>query len=197
MNLRPLILLVALSAFVIAPAQITKEKAAKSREILNKARQLDHLKYFLPMTLSKDQLNKLLSVIEKARANEDKVTLNEHNELVKIESTIDGEIDRGVKQGAVPSQEIMKKLSKLFSDFSIVRSVVAEENTDIILEAMKKIFRPDQLKIAQNTVNPKDYDPNLKPSTMTDDEKLRFFIKAVILDWTCYDVLLKLAARAS
>lgn len=196
MNVRLLttfVALVSLAAF--GTAQVSKDKTEASRRVLNKVRQIDHLNHLLPLVLTKAQINAILPAIEKARAAEDKVTLNEHNELVKLEAQIDSQIAKGVKEGKVPDQDFNKRVAKLFSDFATIRQIVAEENTDLVFEVVKKTLDAGQFKAAANTFNPKEFDPSAKPAEMSDDDKVKLFIKAVFMDWTSYDILLKLAAR--
>lgn len=198
MNLRIAFVLAALLAFCVCPAQqVTKEQTMKSREILQKARMLDHLTHLLPLLLTKTQINSLLSAIEKARAKEDQITLNEHRELLKMESMLDEQIKRGVEKRMVPEDAKLKETAKTFSAFDFRRMAAAEENATELLAAVKKIFNAGQLKVAENTLDPKAFDPKLKPDEMSQDEKLKFFIKAVLMDWTSYDVLVKMAKYAS
>lgn len=184
-----------LSLNLCATQQLSKDKMNKSREVLMKARSLDHLTHLLPLAMTKEQLNKLLLVVDKARQKEDAITLNEHQELVKIEPLIDGEVKRGTKDGAVPSKEVLSQCAKLFSAFTIRRTMAAEENTTDIFNAMKSILNEGQLKVAANTLDPRAFDPNAKPDSMSQDEKIKLFIKAVILDWSSYDIMVKMASR--
>ncbi len=173
-------------------AQLTPEKGKRSKEILNKARQLDLLNHILPLALSKEQYNKILPVIEKCRAKEMDIEAREADELRVLETKIDSALDKGVKAGLVPDKEVLREVNKTFIAFDMRRRAVADENTDAILAVLKSTLNAGQLKVAENTIDPKAFDPNAKPDAMSQDEKIKFFIKADMLDWSCYDLMVKL-----
>lgn len=184
------------ASVAVAWSQFTPARAKKSDEILVKARQLDLLNHLLPLVMTKDQLNKVLTVVERCRAKVDRIRLDEANELLKYEPKIIDAIDRGVNKDLVPSKTLMVDLAKSFNAFSIRRQVAAGENADEVLAVMKKELNAGQLKAAANSHDHKVYDPNLDVSKLTEDDKLKFYIKDVILDPSCYELLIKLTKSA-
>jgi len=184
------------ASVAVAFSQFTPARAKKSDEILVKARQLDLLNHLLPLVMTKDQLNKVLGVVEKCRSKVDRIRLDEANELLKFEPKIDDAINRGVNRDLVPSKTLMVDLAKNFNAFSIRRQVAAGENADDVLAVMKKELNAGQLKTAANSHDLKVYDPNVDPSKLSEDDKLKFYIKDVILDPSCYDLLIKLTKTA-
>lgn len=184
------------ASVAVAWSQFTPARAKKSDEILVKARQLDLLNHLLPLVMTKDQLNKVLTVVERCRAKVDRIRLDEANELLKYEPKIIDAIDRGVNKDLVPSKTLMVDLAKSFNAFSIRRQVAAGENADEVLAVMKKELNAGQLKAAANSHDHKVYDPNLDVSKLTEDDKLKFYIKDVILDPSCYELLIKLTKTA-
>lgn len=185
------------ASVAVAWSQFTPAKAKKSEEILIKARQLDLLNHMLPLVMTKDQLNKVLAVVEKCRAKVDRIRLDEANELLKFEPKIIDALNRGVNKDLVPSKALMVELNKSFTMFSIRRSAAAGENADDVLVVMKKELNAGQLKTAANSHDLRVYDPNIDPSKVSEDDKLKFFIKDVILDPNCYDLLIKLTKTSS
>jgi hypothetical protein len=186
---------IALILLVIGQTGPTADKAKHSSEILKKARHLDILNHMLPLVLTKAQIDKLLPALERCRAREAEVQGKEADVMRTMEAKIDAALDKGINNGTVPPKELLQELNKMFIAFSMSRQAVSDENTDAILALMKAEFNPGQLKAAQNSIDPKAYDPGAKPEEMTQDERLRFFIKAVMLDGACYDVLVKLSAK--
>src|SRR4051812_37834674 len=99
-----LICLSVMLAFVSsASAQLApSDQGKKSDEILKKMRQIDLLNQMLPMAMSKDQIGKLLPVIEKARQSVKDEQKFEYKQLLEVEGKVDAAIKAGVDKGEVP-----------------------------------------------------------------------------------------------
>jgi hypothetical protein len=177
----------------VAVTQVSPDKAKKSDEILAKARQLDLLNHMLPLLLTKPQIDKLLVVVEKSRAKVDQIRSMEHSDLLKYETKINDAVQKGIEKDLVPAKALLVELAKLFQAFTIRRQIAAGENADMVLEVMKKELNAGQLKAAMNSHDIKAFDPNIDVSKLTDDDKLKFYIKDVILDPQGYDLLLKMS----
>lgn len=184
------------ASVAVAWTQFTPARAKKSDEILVKARQLDLLNHLLPLVMTKDQLNKVLGVVEKCRAKVDRIRLDEANDLLKFEPKIEDALNRGVNKDLVPSKTLMVDLTKSFTMFSIRRGAASTENAEDVLAVMKKELNAGQLKAAANSHDLKVYDPSIDPSKLSEDDKLKFYIKDVILDPSCYDLLIRLTKTA-
>lgn len=184
------------SVVVAFSGQLTKDKQDKSSELMAKARQLDLLNYLVPLVMTKDQVNKLLIPVEKAQANVERIKLMEAKELLQLESKINDAIDKGVNKGQVPTRELLTELNKLFGAFGVRRRVAGGENADLVYEVIKKEFNAGQLKAAANAHDIKEFDPNIDVSKLTEEAKIKFFIKDVFLDPECYGLLVKMS-RAS
>ncbi len=177
------------------PNTISPEKSKKSNEILVKARQVDLLNQLLPLVLTTDQINKLLPVLEKVRSKENEVAAKEAEQMRVMEPKIDSALQKGVKDGVVPTKELLRELNNMFIAFTMIREAITDENVNTILTGLKATLNAGQLKAAQNSMDPKAFDPAAKPSEMTSDDKLKVFIKNVLMDWICYDLLVKLAQK--
>jgi len=179
-----------------AIGQLTSSKVQKSDEIIHKSRQLDLLNHLVPLVLTKDQINKLLVVLEKCRANVDKIKQLEATDMFKYEGKINEAISKGINQDLVPSKDLLKELSRLYNGFTIRRQVAANENADLVVEVVQKEFNAGQIKAAANSLDIKVYEPKIDEKTLTEEYKLRYFIKDVILDPQGYDLLLKMSKVA-
>lgn len=188
---------IAVIAAVSAPAQLQNDRAKRSEEILIKMRQLDILNHLVPVLMSKDQINKLLIPVEKAREKVKQIQDMEASDLAKFESKINDAIDKGLNKDLVPSRPLMVELAKLMQAFAIRRDIARGENADLVLEVMKKELNEGQLKAAMNSHDLKAYDPRLDVAKLSDDDKLKFYIKDIILDPYAYDILIKLSKKAS
>lgn len=184
------------SAVSLSFAQSTV-KGGRSEAILKKTRQLDLLNHLLPLTLTKSQINSLLTPIEKCRRKVREIEDLEAADLFKYEARIDAAVADGADKGKVPSVDFLKELNKLIMAFYVRRQIAAGENAEIVLAEIKKSWNKGQLAVAANSLNIKDYDPNYDPKTATEDLKLTFYIKDILLDPQAYDVLVRISKRAS
>jgi hypothetical protein len=176
------------SATVVAQAQ--PDRAKRSEEIMRKMRQLDLLNHILPLVMSKDQITAILAPIEKARQNVKKIETMEADDLLKYEARINEMVEKGTLKNEVPSREFLRELNRLYSAFTVRRMVAAAENADLVLEVVKKKLNKGQIAAMANSLDPKVY--GLDPKTASEDDKLKNFIKDVLLDPTAYPILLQL-----
>ncbi len=184
------------SFLTIAYAQPTPEQKAKSDQVMQKLRQIDILTQIVPLVLTKDQLNALLPVVEKARAAVYKTEKDEAEALAKLDSKVTSAVDTSVDKGVPPSKELLDELADLTFKWSLNRSAVSTANTDLVLKKFKEVTNVGQQKAAINSLAPQLIDPSLDPKKMSDEDKLRFFIQQIFLDPQCYPILIRLAAKA-
>lgn len=195
--IRVFLAVLAAMSVTVAFSQLSPEKAKKSDDILKKARQLDLLNHLLPLVLTKDQINKLLVVVEKSRARVDQIRQMEATDLLKYETKVDDAVSKGVNKDMVPAKALLVELNKLFTAFGIRRSIAAGENADEVLAVFKKELNEGQRKAAMNSHDIKAFDPKIDVSKLTDDDKLKFYIKDVILDPYAYDLLIRMSKAGS
>jgi hypothetical protein len=179
-------------------AQTTADEQGKrADEIIKKMRQIDLLTQMLPMALTKEQITKLLTPIEKARQRVKDEQKEEFKLLTKYESRINDAVKAGIDKGDVPDVAFLRELSALFLTMSMRRDAIANENAEAVLKEMKAVLNAGQLKVAANSLNPKLFDPGIKLEEMTQDQKILFFVREILLDQQSYDILRQLLKRAS
>lgn len=181
------------SMFNLGHAQLPKDQAAKSEAIMAKMRQIDICNQIIPLVLKKDQVNKLLPVVEKARSKVTEAQKKEAEELNKVEGKIDAAIEKAVKDGVPPSKDIMNELSQMTLKWSLNRSQIIQDNTDMVYKAFFEVTDAGQRKAAANSLAPQLLDPSIKVDKMTEEDKIRFFIQEILLDPQCYPILLRIA----
>ena len=191
--IRIFLAVVAAMSVTVALTQLSPEKAKKSEEILIKMRQIDLLNYIVPLVLTKDQINKLLVVVEKCRSKVDQVRNDEAAELLKFESKVTDAINKGINKDITPGKTLMIELNNNLTKLAFRRQLVGDENADLVLAVFKKELNEGQRKAAMNAHDIKAFDPRVDVSKLTDDDKLRFFIKDVILDPHAYDLLIRIS----
>ena len=69
------------------------------------------------------------------------------------------------------------------------RRIALNENVQVLEDAAKLTMDEGQLKVMVNILDPRSVDPSAKPDKMSDDEKRRFYLKAVFLDALTYELL--------
>jgi len=195
--MKQILALLALSIVTLpALAQSTSDqRAERSTRILTQIHRLDLLNQILPILLTKDQINKILPSLEKAKQSIRETEAKEVELLKSIEAKVDEAVKNGVEKGEVPNRDLLKKVLATFQYFQIARQSVIEANVDRTVEAMKGCMNAGQTKAAMNAIDWKKFDASLNPEKMSDDEKLRLYVKVVLLDPLAYDVLRDIAAK--
>jgi hypothetical protein len=190
-----LLLSLLLLSGALTQSQIQTEKGKKTLEIVDRVRQLDLLNHILPVLITKEQLKKLLPVIEKSRQNVRKAQDKEYDTIRTVETELNKAYNDALDKGAVPTREFLTKLMKMGQALSLHRALIADENTDELIKAMRETLNAGQTKAAANALNPALFEPGLKVDQMTEDQKLRFYVKEIMLDPLTYPVLLELYKR--
>ncbi|MCE9558634.1 MAG: hypothetical protein K8R88_06755 [Armatimonadetes bacterium] len=188
-----------LVALVAAPlqaaAQIPSAQGKRADEIMIKMRQIDMLGQLLPALFTKEQLKAILPVVEKGRKDAKGVEANEYKVLVELEKKLDASIKNAVEKGQMPKDDIRKEIRSTYKAFSLIREGLIADNLDAIIAVMDKELNKGQKKAIANSLNPKYFDPNLDTSKWEDDQKIRFWVRVVLLDPTSYELLTKMAAK--
>jgi hypothetical protein len=169
------------------------DKGQKSDLVLDKIAKMDVLNFVLPLAMSKEQLRQLLPVLEKIRQRVRKVQELEADELRKLEPDIDKAIKDASDKGLMPSGELRKNIASLFKKFALNRQINIDLNTDDLQKTLEGIWNAGQKKTAANALNMKDYDPNAKVEEMKDEDKIRVFVREIMLNPMAYDILVKLS----
>ena len=198
--MKHLLICLSVALALVCPAlgqTVVDEQAKHSDEVLKKMRQIDLLVQMLPMAMNKDQINKLLPIVEKTRQRIKYQQKSEAKLLTEYESKINAAIAAGIDKGDVPDSKLLNELNAVIRTMAMQRDAVASENADAVLAEMKKVLNAGQLKVAANSLNPKLFNPSIKVDEMTEDQKILFFVREIFLDPQSYDILRQLLKRAS
>ena len=189
------ILMIALAALTVSVgmAQPGTANAQKADAAMEAIRKLDLLNQILPIVLTKEQVNQLLPVVEKARAKVRLTMQREAEELGKMQSRLDAAVKEATDNQKLPDKALLAEANKLINTLTLVRQVITEENTDLVLEQLKKTCNAGQLKTAANSLDPRYYGSTAKPAEVKEETKLRLFVREILLDALTYDLLLKMA----
>lgn len=188
------LLLACIAVVAIAAAQAagSAEKAKRSTEIMNKARQMDIMNQLLPLLLTKDQIGKLLPKIEKSRAELRKLEAEEYETLIGLEPKLDKALKEGYEKGMIVKQSTINETYLAFRRMEAKRISTGADYGDQIYEDVSTILTKGQKKSMAGALTPNMLNPSLDPRKMTEEDRIQFFIQTILLDPQCYDVLLKL-----
>ena len=192
-----LICIAMLVPFVCFGQSTPSDQARKSDEIVMKMRQIDLLVQIIPLALTKDQINQILPSIERARSKAHAMEKDEAATLQKLDGKISDAIKKAIDTSVAPPRDLLDELAKTTMLMTEKRLVLIDENVDAVFKAFTGAINAGQKKAAANSLAPQLLDPTLKPDQMTEDDKVKFFVKNILLDDQAYDVLVQLAKHAS
>jgi hypothetical protein len=191
-----ILLIAGLAISAVAPAGQSGSGVSKeAEEIMHTVHKLDLLNQLLPLVMDKEQIGKLLPAIEQARQMVKNTQKSELAEMQRMKAKLDAALKEALDKRQVPGRELMGEVANMYKVFEIKREAIARENTAKVLEAMKKVLNEGQIKAAAGALEPKLLDPSLDPKTMTQDDKLRVFVRAILLDPDAYELLIELRKR--
>jgi len=171
-----------------APApQLMKEDPVATRINL-KIRRVEILDQLLPVLLTKDQINKLLPKIEKARQLEVDLQKKELGMLKDFEPLVDTELDNGIKKQMITSAEFNTKYLTLLAKVKAGRAGLIALSTGMVYEEMKKVLNAGQMTAAAKAV-PAHLLGGRPLDQVPQEEKLQVWIREVMLDRASYDLL--------
>ncbi len=181
----------------VAMAQAPNEIQQKSLNTQRLIWQVNLLSEIMPIAMKKDQYNAILLALEKARQKERETLKVEDDTLAKLDVEVQKAYDDAIDHGVYPPRDLIEKIVKTNRALSIQRQLMRGTIEDDVYAVVDKTLDIGQKKVMANSLNPKDIDPSAKPDQMTDEQKEKFFIRVVFLDDLAYDLMVKLAAKAS
>ena len=196
MKLKTLFALTVALTPIFASAQVS-QSIKDSEKTLFKIQQLSIIKFITPVLMKKSQINALLTTIEKCRAKELEIRELDAKKLKEIDADVDKAIESSINDGSYPKAEFQKKLIVLQEAILIRRKIATGEMVDMMLDTCRKTLDAGQMNVIKNLIDPKFVDGSIKVDQMTDDEKIKLYIRQIFLDGIAYDVLKQLAKKAS
>lgn len=196
MKLRFILVAVALlGVFTTSFAQLTEEQKNESSEIMLNIRKLELYNQILPILLTKDQINKILTVLEKHRADSRTYEQEEHKYIVQLKKEVDDALKEAQDDGKVSDPQVVLKAISLFSIFTGRRNDMISKTMRDLSTTMKAELNEGQISAAVNAFDPRLFNPRLDPEKMTDDDKLNLWITMILLEPLAYDVILEISRK--
>ena len=184
--------LFALSVCATAQVQTTVPGSENADKIQKKVEELEILNQLLPVLITKDQLKKLLPVIEEGRKFERTLMKEEIKIMKGIEKTLDTAISEGYKMKKVPNKEVMTEVFTAYRSMANARAALVGMYVGKVLLVVNEDFDEGQRKAAAGAVLNSAFGPGADPEKITDDQRLQKWIQNVLLAPAAYPVLLKL-----
>ncbi|CAN5538323.1 hypothetical protein BH11ARM2_BH11ARM2_32600 [soil metagenome] len=170
-----------------AAAQDPKDTSARTLAVQQKMRELDLVIQILPLALKAEQIDPILSELEKIRADQKKILELEDQEMLGFETKLDKAIQDARDKGKYPPKDAMAESFNLLHTFQSRRALARATFIERIFKIVKANCDEGQLTVMEKSLEPKLIDPTFKSDDR--DEKIRFFIRVVFLDGMAYDVL--------
>lgn len=196
MKLRFALLFVALlGVFTTSFAQLTDEQKKESDQVLHDIRKLELYNYILPVLLTKDQTNSLMTILEIHRADSKRYEVNEHKFLMDLKVEFADALKEAMDDGKVSGPDVMVKAANLFRAFTILRKALIDDTTKKLADEMRSKLNEGQVLAAANSFDPRIFDPSLDPEKMTEAQKLDMWIVIVLMDPLAYDIMRELSRK--
>ncbi|MDH4387326.1 MAG: hypothetical protein QE269_01220 [Fimbriimonas sp.] len=189
MKLVPFFIAGALALGAYSGAQTPSKNIQDANMVLVNIDKLNVVKFVLPLLLKKKQIGDMMAAMEKCRSKELEVRESDAKELLKLDADIKKAVSGAVEKGDYPDKALQGKIIAVQEAIITRRKIVVNENVQILEDAAKLSLDEGQLKVMVNILDPRSVDPSAKPDKMTDEEKRRFYLRAVFLDGLTYELL--------
>jgi septal ring factor EnvC (AmiA/AmiB activator) len=183
--------------FSVCALSFSQTDEQKQQDIANfraRIHQLEIYNYVLPVLLKKDQLRSLLTEIEKVRQKRREILDAEYKVMNQLNARVDEAITAASTKGAVPGQELVSDLYGATQRTQLVMMMWTNESVDVLYTTVLAVLDKGQQTVMAKTLNPKDFPNELKkPEEVTQAERIKIFIKYVLLDPDAYNLLVKMS----
>lgn len=193
--MKKLSLFVVAACLLVGPQVVAAqtETSRRSEELFTKMRQVDMLSQILPAVLTTDQLKKILPVLEKCRKVVRDTEAKEVTVMTALEAMLDRSIKAGVDKKQMPKGDVKAKITTTVRLLASIRESVTADNVSKLYEVLKVELNAGQLRSVANAFPAKSIDPKLDSKNWTQEKKVKFWIRVVLLDPASYPLLVKLS----
>ncbi|MEZ0324701.1 MAG: hypothetical protein ACAH95_02245 [Fimbriimonas sp.] len=174
---------------------ITTERGKKSDEIVVKLRKIDLLNQILPLLLTKEQINRILPLIEQARAKQKLILSQEDDELAKLQPQIEETYAKAVEKNEYPTKEFSSMIAAKTKAMSMKRSIALIEMVEVVQDNLLKILNEGQRKALIGSFDARFIDPTKKPEEISEGTRTRFYVERVLLDPLTRELLIEIVDK--
>lgn len=180
-------------ACLAAAQRITPEQQKISERIVAKIRRMEMYNQILPVLFTPDQAKAVLPILESHRAEADKLEVDEHKYLVTLEKGLDAALKSAQESGRVPDDKVMHDAMITFKAFVMRRKALIDDTVGRLATLMRAKLNAGQVRAAANAFNPITFGMEIKPEELTEDKRLDFWIRMVLMDNDAYPVMVELS----
>ncbi len=175
--------------------KLTPDQIKESDRVLEKIRKVEIYNQLLPVLLTGEQAKLFLPILEKHRADADKVQADEHRLLLQLEKELDVALLGAETKGELPDDKTMRNALVHFQAFTMKRKALIDDTVSKLLMLMHEKLNAGQVRAAANAFNPASFGMTADKDTMTEDKKLDLWIRIVLIDNTTYPILVELSKK--
>lgn len=187
-----LVLSLLFATFTFSFAQpVNPDMARQSTDILTNMRKVELLNQLLPLVLQPNQIQQLLPVLERIRAKQGKLLIQENKDLTEFQKTSLSAVGAGIK-GKLPDPALVRMIQVFYKANDIRRQVAMGENIDALMPTIYKTLDKGQQKVMSNSLVLQFFEPDITPKQATEEQKMRVFCREVLLDPLTYDLLVQM-----
>lgn len=168
--------------------QPTKRTIAEVQTMLG---EIDVANRILPLVLTKEQIRKLLPVIEKCRQNARNQEQKEARELLAMADEIE-KVHMNTLKGVVPSPEFLAKMNEIFKRFENERNAVKMANGILLGQTLDEVLHDGQKRAIVGVVDKVFNEQNRKWEDASEGAKIQFFALGILMSEDGYNFLVKL-----
>jgi uncharacterized protein YejL (UPF0352 family) len=162
-----------------------------------KIHQLDLLIKLVPLALQKDQFPALFVGLDKAIAYEKVEAEREDKLLADLDPDVTAAVDDAVQKGIYPKRELQEKVQKALSDTDKKLVLIDANMVILVYNAIQSGLNAGQRKAMAGSFSAAFIDSTVKPEDITDEVKIRYFIRRILLDPAAYKLLKEMEKHAS
>jgi hypothetical protein len=177
--------------------KLTPEQRAQSDRVLAKIRKLEIMNQILPVLLTPDQAKLFLPVLEKHRGDADKLESDEYKMLLALEKDVDAQLKVATDKGSLPDEAVMKNLLVHFRAFAMRRKALVDDTVLNLMTLMKEKLNAGQVRAAANSFTPAVFGMDVDKDTITEDKRLDYWVRMVLMDNDAYPVMVELSKKKS
>jgi hypothetical protein len=175
-------------------AQTDTEKQAALTKFKAKLHDLEVYNMVLPILMTKDQLKTILKTLQKCRARAHDLLAVQYKAMLTLEPKVDAAVAAAADKDKVPPPDLINSLYVASSVAVTLKAGLLDDDVDDLYDVITKTLNKGQLQAMANSLNPKEFPELLKkPDEVKQEDRIRIYIRAIILDDAAYPLLVKLS----
>jgi hypothetical protein len=132
-------------------------------------------------------------MIEKVRQRVSDTLKAEYTELKPLDADMDQAIKDAEAKGTMPSHEFMRRVFAAYGKINGRRELMAQMNTNDVYDVFVKVLNAGQVTVAANALDPKFFNPKAKVEEMKTEDKVRLYVRQVLLNPMAYPILVQMS----